>query len=108
MDRIMDKRSRNLTPVTLDELRTRRAEILLLARAHKAARVRLFGSVVRGDQRENSDVDFLVDFEPGASALDQVGLVQELTELLGVPVEVISAGGLEPRHEGIRQEAIDL
>jgi uncharacterized protein len=97
-----------VTTATLDELRSKRAEILQLARAHKATRVRLFGSVVRGQQGENSDVDFLVDFEPGASTLDQVGLLQGLTELLGVPVDVISTGGLGPRHEGIRQEAVDL
>lgn len=55
-----------------------------------------------------SDVDFLVDFAPGASVMDQVGLVRRLEELLSTSVEVISAGGLEPRHEGIAREAIDL
>lgn len=94
--------------MTLEELRSKRLEILQLARGHKADRVRLFGSVVRGEQGENSDVDFLVDFDPDASALDHVGLVQELTKLLGVPVEVVSSGGLQSRHEGIRNEAIDL
>ncbi len=94
--------------MTLEELKSKRVEILQLAHAHKADRVRLFGSVVRGEQGENSDVDFLVDFKPDASALDHVGLVQDLTKLLGVPVEVVSTGGLQPRHEGIRNEAIDL
>ena len=94
--------------MTLDEVRSKRGPILELARAHKAQRVRLFGSVVRGEQSPDSDIDFLVDFERGASGLDHVGLVHDLRELLGVDVEVVSSGGLKPRHERIRGEAIDL
>lgn len=52
--------------------------------------------------------DLLVDFEAEASLLDQVGLIQDLEALLGMPVDVISAGGLRPRHHRIREEAIDL
>ncbi len=81
---------------------------MALAQGHKAIRVRLFGSVVRGETGDSSDVDFLVDFEPGASAIDQVGLVRELQELLGLAVEVVSADGLQRRHEGMVREAIDL
>jgi predicted nucleotidyltransferase/predicted RNase H-like HicB family nuclease len=92
----------------LDDVKSRREQILKLARARKADRVRVFGSVVRGDSVAESDIDFLVDFDDEASALDQVGLVRDLTELLGVEVEVVSAGGLRERHEGILREAIDL
>lgn len=94
--------------LTLEDIRIRRDEILALAEGHKVTRVRVFGSVIRGEMEPGSDVDFLVDFEPGASALDQVGLVLELEGLLDTSVEVISNGGLEPRHEGIVREAIDL
>jgi uncharacterized protein len=94
--------------MTLDDVMARRSQILEFARARKASRVRLFGSVVRGESGPQSDVDFLVDFEAGASALDHVGLVRDLKGLLGVDVEVVSAGGLQERHEEIRREAIDL
>ncbi len=97
-----------MEPVTLVEVISRRSKILELAHARKAKRVRVFGSVVRGRTGPGSDVDFLVDFEPDASALDHVGLVHDLEVLLGVDVEVVSTGGLQPRHEGILREAIEL
>jgi predicted nucleotidyltransferase len=95
-------------PTTLDAVRARRDEILSVARRRRASRVRVFGSVARGEARPDSDVDFLVDFEPDASLLDQVGLIQDLQHLLGVDVDVVSSGGLRPRHEPIRREAVDL
>ena len=93
---------------TLDALRSRRTEILAAARRRHAARIRVFGSVARGEAGPESDVDFLVDFEPEASLLDQVGLINDLRELLGVGVDVISSGGLRPRHDSIRSEAVEL
>ncbi len=93
---------------TLDAVRARREEILSTARRRRASRVRLFGSVARGEARPDSDIDFLVDFEPDASLLDQVGLIHDLHDLLGVEVDVVSSGGLRARHEPIRQEAVDL
>ena len=104
----MDNRSKTIESMTLTEVMSKRSAILELAHARKAKRVRLFGSVVRGEQGPNSDVDFLVDFEPGASMLDQSGLARDLRQLLGVDVDVISAGGLRERHERIRREAVDL
>jgi predicted nucleotidyltransferase len=61
--------------MTLEELRSRRREqILALAARRGAHNVRVFGSIARGDQRSDSDVDLLVDFEPGRSLLDLTGL----------------------------------
>jgi len=94
--------------VTLVEVMSKRSRILELAHGRKAKRVRIFGSLARGTSSPESDVDFLVDFEPDASALDQVGLVHDLEGLLGVGLEVVSAGGLQPRHEGIVRQAIEL
>ena len=68
----------------------------------------MFGSVAQGEARPSSDVDLLVDFDAEASLLDQVGLTQDLEALLGMHVDVISTGGLSPRHRRIRDEAIDL
>jgi len=75
--------------VTLETLRAeRRAEILRLAELHGARNLRVFGSVARGEANESSDVDLLVDWEPGRSLMDHVGLVQDLEELLGAKVHV--------------------
>lgn len=93
---------------SLEALRNRRDEILSAARCRQAVRVRVFGSVARGDARPDSDIDLLVDFRPEASLVDQVGLVQDLQKLLGGRVDVISSGGLGSRHEVIRREAIEL
>lgn len=68
----------------------------------------MFGSVSRGEAVAGSDVDFLVDFDADASLLDQIGLMQELQELLGLEVDVISSGGLRPHHISIREEATEL
>jgi uncharacterized protein len=96
------------TVTTLDVVRARRAEILAAARRRRASRVRVFGSVARGEARPDSDVDFLVDFQPEASLVDQVGLIHDLQGLLGIGVDVVSSGGLRPRHDPIRDEAVDL
>ena len=75
--------------MTLQALRSdRRAEMLKLATEHGARNLRVFGSVARGEANENSDLDLLVDWEPGRSLLDHSGLVQDLQELLGMEVHV--------------------
>ncbi|HEY4410032.1 MAG TPA: nucleotidyltransferase family protein [Acidimicrobiia bacterium] len=85
-----------------------RAEIADLARRHRGRSIAIFGSVARGEDDPGSDIDFLVDFEPGSSLFDLLHLQDELTELLGVPVDVVSVGGLKPQDEHIRLEAIPL
>lgn len=93
----------------LELLRTRRAEILTLAARYGATDVRVFGSVARGEDRSDSDVDLLVRFERGRSLLDHAGLELSLQELLGRQVEVASEGGLRPRYrERILAEAVPV
>ncbi|MGH8722135.1 MAG: nucleotidyltransferase family protein, partial [Burkholderiales bacterium] len=72
-------------PVALETYRER---ILQLARAHGARNVRVFGSAARGTDREGSDVDLLVDVDESATLFTLTGLEQELSELLGLPVDV--------------------
>lgn len=81
--------SHNKGMITLETLReARREEVLRLAARHGAHNVRVFGSVARGEANEESDIDFLVDWEPGRSLLDQVALVQDLQDAFGVKVHV--------------------
>jgi predicted nucleotidyltransferase len=89
-------------------LKGKREEILHVARMHGARNVRVFGSVARGDADEASDIDFLVDMEPGRSLLDLGGLQADLENLLGCRVDVVTEGGLKTRirarvlHEAVR------
>lgn len=87
----------------------RRTEILEMARRHGARNVRIFGSVARGDDDERSDLDFLVEMEPGRSLLDHAGLLLDLEELLGCKVDVLSEKGIKTRmRERVLREARPL
>jgi predicted nucleotidyltransferase len=90
-------------------LKVKREEILRIAARHGARNVRVFGSVARGEADAGSDVDVLVDMEPGRSLLDMGGLLMDLQELLGRRVDVVSERGLRERiRERVLQEAIPL
>ncbi len=96
--------------MTLEELlKAKREEILRVCAKYGAHNVRVFGSVARGEATEESDIDLIVDFEPGRSLLDHAGLWLELQELLGVRVDVVSSRGLKARiRERVLQEAVPL
>jgi predicted nucleotidyltransferase len=94
--------------LTMEGLRRGRAEILGVARKRRARRIAIFGSVTRGEAHPDSDLDRLVDFEPGASFLDHIGLFQDLEDILGVGVDVVARNALKPRDDRIRAEAADL
>jgi predicted nucleotidyltransferase len=89
-------------------LASRRADLMKIAREHRAVDVKVFGSVARGEDRPGSDLDLLVKFAAGASLFDQIGLAQDLEDALGVHVDVISEGGLRDTHEEIRTLARPL
>jgi predicted nucleotidyltransferase len=95
--------------IDLRRLRARREEILRHAADHGARNVRVFGSVVRGESDASSDVDLLVEMEPGRSLIDLVGLWQDLEDALGTHVDVLSDGGVSPHlRERIYAEAVAL
>ncbi len=92
-----------------DLLQSKREDILRIAAKHGAREVRVFGSVARGDARAESDVDFLVEFEPGRSLLDHAALLLELEQLLGREVDVVTSRGLRQRiRERVLKEAVLL
>lgn len=79
---------------TLGVLQSKRTEILELAAKHGASNVRLFGSVIRGDDREDSDIDFLVDMQETRSLFDLIGLQQDIERMLGKKVDVLTPNGI--------------
>ena len=92
-----------------DVLRSRRDEILRIARKHGVSSVRVFGSVAAGRADIDSDVDFLVDLEPGRSFFDLGGLLMDLQGLLGVEVDVVTADSLRPAVRAVvLAEAVPL
>ncbi len=78
-------------------VKEKRAEILRIASQYGAREIRVFGSVARGEDDRESDVDFLVELEPGRSLLDLGGLQMELESLLGCRVDVVTTRGLKAR-----------
>lgn len=83
--------------LTLQDLRARRDEILKLAQQYGAYNVRVFGSVARGEATPDSDVDLLVNFREGTSLFELSGFWQDLQELLGRDVNLLSENGLKER-----------
>ena len=96
--------------MTLERLlEEKREDILRIAARHGARNVRVFGSVARGEADEASDIDFLVDMEPGRSLLDLGGLQMELEALLGCRVDVATERGLKDRiRQRVLREAVPV
>jgi predicted nucleotidyltransferase len=90
-------------------LQAKREEILRVCAKYGAHNVRVFGSVVRGEADERSDMDFLVELEPGRTLFDLGGLQYDLEQLLGCRVDVVTEHGLKPRiRERVLRKAVPL
>ncbi len=86
-----------------------RNEILRLAAEHGASDVRVFGSIARNEATPQSDLDLLVKLKAGRSLLDLVALKQELEDLLGRQVDVVTEAALSPYlREQVLREAVSL
>lgn len=93
----------------IQDLRVKRDEILQIAAKHGARRVRIFGSVARGEADAASDLDLLVEMELGRSLLDLGGLLMDLQDLLGCGVDVVTEKGLRKRiRDRVLREAVAL
>ncbi len=92
-----------------DIIESRREDILRIAAKYGAVDVRVFGSVARGEAAPESDVDFLIQFEPGRSLLDHVALLQDLEDILSLKVDVVNEKALHHRiRDRVLREAVPL
>jgi predicted nucleotidyltransferase len=90
-------------------LERHRLDILRIAREHGARRTRVFGSFARGEEGPDSDLDVLVDLEPGRDLLDIVAIKQDLEALLGCKVDVVTERAVSPYiRETVLKEAATL
>ncbi|MFC1452670.1 nucleotidyltransferase family protein [Verrucomicrobiota bacterium] len=90
-------------------LREEREKILGLAHEHGVRSVKVFGSAATGRETKSSDVDFLVEVEPGCSLLDLGGLQADLEVLLGCKVDIVTQNGLRPRlRPRVLREAVSI
>jgi len=96
------------TGMRLEFLQANSEVIRSIAAHHKGKSIAVFGSVARGEDGPDSDVDFLVDFAETVSIRDWMGLKEELEAFLKAPVDIVSTRGLKPRDTHIREEAVPL
>jgi predicted nucleotidyltransferase len=96
--------------MTLAELLgDKRQDILRLTARHGARNVRVFGSLARGEARPGSDVDILIALDPERSLLDLVALKQDLEDLLGCKVDVVTEAAVSPYiRPQVLQDAVAL
>lgn len=93
----------------LDFLVNKRVELLEIAARHGASNIRVFGSVARGEETVESDIDLLVDMQEDRGLYELIGLQQELEEFLGRKTDVMTANNIAPRlMEKIVAEAMPL
>lgn len=98
-----------LDGITLKSLRSRRLEILRIASNYGATNVRVVGSVARGENHPNSDVDFLIALPTKSTVFDLVGLWLDLKDFLGCEVSLIPDSG-DDQHfiDSVLKDAIPL
>ena len=90
-------------------IRDRGKEILRVSHKHGARSVRIFGSIARGQESVTSDLDLLVEMDPRSSLLDIVAIKQDLEDLLGCKVDVVTEAALSPYiREDVLKEAKSL
>lgn len=93
---------------SLADLRRHRPSILAVCERHGASSPRVFGSVLGRRFGPESDIDLVVDLEPGRTLFDMAGLHDDLTELLGREVDVLTSGSLHGRMSHVAVEAVPL
>jgi len=105
-----DQRTRGLPDTSTGRgLRRQRTAIIDIAARHNASNVRVFGSVARGTDALDSDIDLLVDLDEDVSLIQLIGLERDLAQLLGRSVDVVPARSLKKTiARSVLAEAIPL
>lgn len=90
-------------------LSNKREEILRISTAHGATNLRVFGSVSHGEATDKSDLDLLINLEPGRTLIDIIAIKRDIEDLLGCAIDVVTENAVSPYiREQIRKEAISL
>ncbi len=96
--------------VTMETLRRdKRADILRIASVHGCRNIRVFGSVATGENKPDSDVDFLVNLDSGRTIFDLALFLGDMRDLLGAEVDVIESRSVHPYiRDRVMAEAVGL
>jgi predicted nucleotidyltransferase len=90
-------------------LQDKREIILQVAAQHGARNVQVFGSIVRGEATSDSDLDLLVKLDPGRSLIDLIAIKQDLEDLLGCKVDIVTEAAISPYiKDQVLKEAVSL
>ncbi len=89
--------------VALSDIRAKRNDIIRICESHGGHDIRVFGSVLRGQAREDSDIDFLIRLDADRSLVDHAAIIRQLQELLGQKVDVVPESSL---HRVIRGQVL--
>ena len=91
------------------ELRNKRNDIIKVAANHGARNLRVFGSVARGETTPASDLDLLINLDPGRTLLDLIAVKQDLEDLLGCVVDVVTEDAVSPHiRDQVLKDAVSL
>ena len=94
---------------TIDFLQTKREDVLEVAQRHGVTSIRVFGSVARGEESADSDIDLLITTGPKVSPWFPAGLILELEQLLGRHIDIVTESGLNPLlRDQVLSEAVAL
>ncbi len=90
-------------------IKNRREEVINIAQKYGAKNVRVFGSMARGEESSESDLDIIVEMEHGSSLLDIIAIKQDIEELLGRKVDVVTEASISPYiRDAVLKEAVNL
>ena len=93
----------------IDILQEKRDDVLKVAQQHGVTSVRVFGSVARGEESPESDIDLLVTTGPTVSSWFPAGLILDLEQLLGRHIDIVTETGLNPLiRDQVLSEAVAL
>ena len=92
-----------MTQKIMNRLREKREDIMRIAESNGARNLKVFGSVARGEEGPESDIDFMVEMEPGRNLLDMGRLLMDLQDFLGCKVDIVEPEGL---HWYVRKKVL--